>query len=51
MRKENKHRLKVVVDTNVYISGLNFKGKPRLILDMIWQKEIDVFISSFILEE
>lgn len=42
---------KVVIDTNVFVSGLNFKGKPREILDLIWKEEIKVCISAFILRE
>ena len=42
---------KVVIDTNVFVSGLNFKGKPREILDLIWKEEIKVCISLFILRE
>jgi putative PIN family toxin of toxin-antitoxin system len=51
MLEEGKFRPKIVIDTNVYVSGLNFKGKPRDILDMIWKKEIEVYISLFILKE
>ena len=42
---------RVVIDTNVLVSGLTFKGKPREILDLAWQGEIEVYISLFILEE
>ncbi|MCL4386423.1 MAG: putative toxin-antitoxin system toxin component, PIN family [Actinobacteria bacterium] len=42
---------KVVIDTNVFISGLNFDGKPRKILNLIWKEEIIVCISLFILKE
>ncbi len=42
---------KVVIDTNVFVSGLNFRGKPRKILDLIWKEEIKVCISLFILRE
>jgi hypothetical protein len=31
---------KLVIDTNVFVSGLNFKGKPREVLDLIWKEEI-----------
>jgi len=44
-------KLKVVIDTNVFISGLNFAGKPGEVLDMLIKEEIDVYISSFILSE
>ena len=41
----------VVIDTNIFISGLNFKGKPREILDLMRREIIEVFISPFIFEE
>ena len=47
MQEEN--RCKVVIDTNVFVSGLNFKG--REVLDLIWKKKIEVYISPFIIEE
>jgi predicted nucleic acid-binding protein len=34
MPKEN-YKIRVVIDTNVYISGLNFAGKPGDILEKI----------------
>ena len=42
---------RVVIDTNVFVSGLTFNGKPREILDLAWKDEIEVYISPFILEE
>lgn len=44
-------KLKVVIDTNVFISGLNFAGKPGDVLDMLIREEMDVYIYSFILSE
>ena len=44
-------RPKVVLDTNVFVSGLAFSGKPREILELAWKGEIEVYISPFILEE
>jgi len=44
-------KLKVVIDTNVYISGLNFAGKPGEILELLIKGEIEVYITSFILGE
>lgn len=41
----------VVIDTNVFVSGLNFRGRPREVLDLAWRKQIEVYISPFILEE
>jgi putative PIN family toxin of toxin-antitoxin system len=51
MLEGSKAKPKVVIDTNVYVSGLNFKGKPRYILDMIWREDIEVYISPFIIME
>ena len=42
---------KVVIDTNVFVSGLNFRGRPREVLDLARRKEIEVYISLFILKE
>lgn len=50
MNSEN-NKLRVVVDTNVFISGLNFIGKPRELLELFIKGEIEVFISLFILGE
>jgi len=51
MPAESKSKLKVVIDTNVFVSGVTFKGKPREVLDLIWRGDIEVSISSFILKE
>ena len=51
MPEGSKTKLKIVIDTNVYVSGLNFNGKPRNVLNMIWRKEIEVYISPFIIVE
>lgn len=51
MPAESKTKPKVVIDTNVFVSGLTFKGKPRRVLDLIWKGEIEVCVSSFILKE
>jgi putative PIN family toxin of toxin-antitoxin system len=51
MPAESKSKLKVVIDTNVFVSGLTFKGKPREVLDLIWKGDIEACISSFILKE
>ena len=42
--------MKVVIDTNVYISSLLFKGKAREVYD-ICISNTDVFISGFIVAE
>ena len=41
----------VVIDTNVYISGLNFSGKPGEILELFMADEIRVYFSQFITSE
>ena len=51
MPEGDKTKLKVVIDTNVFVSGLDFQGNPREILDLIWQGEIEAYISPFILQE
>ena len=51
MPAESKSKLRVVVDTNVLVSGLTFKGKPREVWDLVWRGDIDACISSFILKE
>ena len=51
MPAESKSKPKVVIDTNVFVSGLTFKGKPREVLDLIWRGDIEACISSFILKE
>ena len=50
MPTENR-RPRVVIDTNVFISGLNFAGIPSEILELLMKGEIEVFISPFILTE
>jgi putative PIN family toxin of toxin-antitoxin system len=42
---------RVVIDTNVFVSGLNFAGKPGEILELFIKGDIEVFISPFILSE
>lgn len=44
-------RLRVVLDTCVLISGLNFAGTPSRLLRLLLQGEMLWFISPFILEE
>lgn len=44
-------KTKVVLDTNVLISGILFGGKPRQILDLVIQGKIDAYISPPILTE
>jgi len=42
---------RVVIDTNVFISGLNFAGKPGEVLELFIRGDIEVIISPFILSE
>lgn len=51
MPADSKTKPKVVVDTNVFVSGLTFTGKPREVLDLVWRGDIEAYISSFILGE
>ncbi|HOS40230.1 MAG TPA: putative toxin-antitoxin system toxin component, PIN family [Spirochaetota bacterium] len=43
--------IKVVLDSNVYISGILFHGKPRDLVDRAVRGSITVYISPAILEE
>ena len=51
MPDESRTKPRVVIDTNVIVSGLAFKGQPREVLDLAWKGEIEVYISPFILRE
>jgi putative PIN family toxin of toxin-antitoxin system len=51
MPDESKTKPRAVIDTNVIVSGLTFKGQPREVLDLAWKGEIEVYISPFILKE
>lgn len=42
---------KVVIDTNVFISGFGWDGKPEAALQLLQQGRIDNFISDAIFEE
>ena len=43
--------IKVVLDTNVYISAILFGGKPETLISLAREKAIDIFISDLILNE
>ena len=43
--------MKVVLDTNVIISGLNFPGNERHVLDLARMGRYELYLSPFILEE
>lgn len=43
--------MRVVLDTNVVVSGLNFPGNERLVLELGLRKRFELYLSAFILEE
>ena len=43
--------MRVVLDTNVIVSALNFPGNERLVLDMALRGRFEFFLSLFILGE
>ena len=43
--------MRVVLDTNVIISALNFPGNERLVLDLALRGRFELYLSLFILEE
>lgn len=43
--------MRIVIDTNIIVSGLFFGGLPRKILDMIVDYEIEAFASPEIIDE
>ena len=43
--------MRVVLDTNVIVSGLNFPGNERLILELALRGRFELYLSPFILEE
>lgn len=45
------HRIKVVFDTNIYISAILFGGNPRICLELARSKEIILYTSRKILVE
>lgn len=49
--KTGVEKIKVVLDTNVLISGLNFEGNENRILTLFYRRMIEVYFSSFILQE
>lgn len=46
-----KHKLKVVFDTNIYISGIIFGGTPLLCIDYARERKVDLYISKKIILE
>ncbi len=43
--------MRVVLDTNVIVSGLNFPGNERMVLDLARRGRFELYLSPFILEE
>ena len=43
--------MRVVLDTNVIISGLNFPGNERVVLELALRGRFELYLSPFILEE
>ena len=43
--------MRVVLDTNVIISALNFPGNERLVLELALRGRFEFYLSRFILEE
>ena len=43
--------MRVVLDTNVIVSGLNFPGNERIVLELALRGRFELYLSSFILEE
>jgi putative PIN family toxin of toxin-antitoxin system len=44
-------KIKVVLDTNIYISAILFGSKPESLISLAREKAIDIFISDKILNE
>ena len=43
--------MRVVLDTNVVVSALNFPGNERLVLELALRGRFESYLSRFILEE
>ena len=43
--------MRVVLDTNVIISALNFPGNERLVLELALRGRFELYLSRFVLEE
>lgn len=44
-------RLRIVLDTNIFISAFLFRGKPALVLDAVFYGDVDLVYSAAIQEE
>ncbi|MEK7165304.1 MAG: putative toxin-antitoxin system toxin component, PIN family [Patescibacteria group bacterium] len=47
----NKSKLKVILDTNILISAIGFGGKPRKILQLVLNKQIQAITSPVLMVE
>ena len=43
--------MRVVLDSNVVVSGLNFPGNELLVLELALRGRFELYLSTFILEE
>ena len=43
--------MRLVLDTTVFVSGLNFPGNERLVLDLARRGRFELYLSDFILQE
>ena len=46
-----KSRIRVILDTNIIVSAIGFRGKPRSILQKVLDKQIRSYSSSVLLAE
>lgn len=44
-------KLRAVLDTNIIVSGVIYRGKPRQVLDLSLEENIEVFTSPILLAE
>lgn len=51
MPSSKKHVLKIVLDTNVWISALIWGGKPVAIVEAAEQGMVDIFVSKSVIAE
>ena len=49
--KEEKEKIRVVLDTNIYVSSVFWLGKPHQIVELAVNGKIQAFTSTQILEE
>ena len=48
---ESESPMRVVIDTNIWVSGLLWKGSPWDILRLAEEKKIEAFATATMLEE